>query len=87
MITENMICAVNPKEGSCKGDSGGPLITLSKNGTYQQIGIVSFGDIDVDIDMKDPAKSKFKGQCLLKSPNVFGRVTAQLDWIKKMIKK
>ena len=31
-----MICAVNPKEGFCSGDSGGPLITLGKNGTYQQ---------------------------------------------------
>ena len=35
-ITDNMICAVNPKEATCRGDSGGPLITLGKNGTYQQ---------------------------------------------------
>ena len=64
-----MICAVNPKENGCHGDSGGPLITLGQNGTYQQIGIVSWG----------AGKGKF--DCPLNYPNVFSRVTVQLNWI------
>ena len=74
-ITDNMICAVNPKENGCHGDSGGPLITLGQNGTYQQIGIVSFGEVEG------------KNHCPVDLPNIFARVTSQLDWIKKMIKK
>merc|ERR1711936_141917 len=69
-ITENMICAVNPTEGACHGDSGSPLITLNKNGTYQQIGIASF--VDNIIDMTN-YKQNIKAQCLLNSPNVFSR--------------
>ena len=72
-ITENMICAVNTNEAPCKGDNGGPMITLGKNGTYQQIGIVSFiGSV---------------GICSLESPNVFSRVTVGLEWINAMIKR
>ena len=79
-ITDNMICAVNPKEGVCSGDSGGPMITLSKNGTYQQIGIMSWVDQNTFFNI-------IISKCLLKSPNVFSRVTAQLDWIHKMIQR
>ena len=79
-ITDNMICAVNPKEGVCSGDSGGPMITLSKNGTYQQIGIMSWVDQNAFFNI-------IISKCLLKSPNVFSRVTAQLDWIHKMIQR
>jgi len=40
-ITSNMICA---GRSSCNGDSGGPLITLSKDGSYfSQIGVVGWG--------------------------------------------
>ena len=74
-LTENMICAVNPTDSSCHGDSGSPLITLSQNGTYQQIGIVSFGE------------GQGENHCPLDLPNIFARVTSQLDWIKKMIKR
>ena len=81
VITDNMICAVNPKESSCKGDSGGPMITLSKNGTYQQIGIVSFGD------SKRDKNGTVLSVCPLETPGVYSRVTAQLDWIHKMIKR
>ena len=81
VISENMICAVNPKEGSCKGDSGSPMITLGKNGTYQQIGIASFGGFDKD------KNGTVLSLCSLKSPVVYSRVTVQLNWIKMMMKK
>ena len=43
-ITANMICAFEPGQAVCNGDSGGPLITLSKDRSYYlQIGIVSWG--------------------------------------------
>jgi len=42
-ITDSMICASNPGKDSCKGDSGGPLIT-DEGGYYSQIGVVSWGD-------------------------------------------
>ena len=81
MITDKMICALNPKEGLCHGDSGGPMITLSKNGTYQQIGIVSFGDARSD------KNGTLLTVCPLNSPDVYSRVPAQLDWINTMIKR
>ena len=91
-VTDNKICAVNKKEGFCHGDSGGPLITFNQNGTYQQIGIVSFNDVILDItklNISDPSNLKpmVTTQCLLESPNAFSRVTAELDWIKEMIKR
>ena len=76
-ITDNTICGVNPKESVCHGDSGGPMITLSKNGTYQQIGIMSFALQSTNLT--DPRQSKVKHGCPLEAPNVFSRETAQLD--------
>ena len=86
-ITDNMICAVNPKEGACNGDSGGPMIAQNQNGTYHQIGITSFGDIKIEFDPKNPINFTVLSLCLLQSPSVFSRVTAQLDWINEIIKK
>ena len=62
------ICAGGEKGGSCMGDSGGPLQTR-KNGRVYQVGIVSFGATDC--------------ATVTKAPNVYERVTGQLDWIKK----
>ena len=44
-ITENMICsgARVGARGSCYGDSGGPMVARLEDGTYVQIGIVSWG--------------------------------------------
>ena len=81
LITENMLCAVNKKEIPCKRDSGGPMITLNKNGTYQQIGIASF------VDFKKDKNGTILSLCSMENPIVYSRVTAQLDWIHKMIKR
>jgi len=40
-ITEQMVCAVRKGKATCKGDSGGPLITKSK--PHKLLGINSFG--------------------------------------------
>ena len=68
---EKEICAGGDKGGSCMGDSGGPLQTR-KNGRVYQVGIVSFGATDCST--------------LSKAPNVYERVTGQLDWIRENTK-
>ncbi|XP_033105639.1 vitamin K-dependent protein C-like [Anneissia japonica] len=44
-VTKNMICAgyANGIQDTCNGDSGGPLV-YEKNGRWQQLGIVSWGN-------------------------------------------
>ncbi|MBW7882085.1 MAG: serine protease [Caldilineaceae bacterium] len=44
-ITDNMICAGynTLAKGACYGDSGGPLMVQETDGTWRQVGIVSFG--------------------------------------------
>ncbi|CAH1396320.1 unnamed protein product [Nezara viridula] len=67
IITESQLCAGEKKGGkdSCRGDSGGPLM-LPQNGSYYQIGIISFG-----YKCAEPGY-----------PGVYARVTSYLDWIK-----
>ena len=42
-FTKNMICAQGFGDDACNGDTGGPLAVLGKDGTYSQIGVVSWG--------------------------------------------
>ncbi|XP_023346672.1 chymotrypsin-like elastase family member 2A [Eurytemora carolleeae] len=66
-----LMCAVEegPK-GSCKGDSGGPLIIKGITGAFTQIGIVSFGRGNQRCTSDD-------------FPGVYTRVSPYLDWIKE----
>lgn len=60
------ICAGGEAGGTCLGDSGGPLSTRI-DGLVYQVGITSFGAVDCGV--------------ISKSPNVFERTTAHLNWI------
>ena len=66
-ISDNMICTVQSGTDSCKGDSGGPLAVLGQDGSYSQIGIVSWG--------RDCARPGY--------PGVYTRLTSLLGWIQK----
>ena len=46
-ITNHMICAAGDHQDACKGDSGGPLAVLGQDGSYRQIGIVSWGEVRI----------------------------------------
>jgi secreted trypsin-like serine protease len=66
-----MVCAgvQEGDEGTCNGDSGGPLLEL-RDGEYVQVGIVSWG---------------IEGCVAPNRPGVFTRVSGVKDWIDQMI--
>ncbi|KAA0188498.1 hypothetical protein HAZT_HAZT009107 [Hyalella azteca] len=68
-ITRKMLCAAGlDGQGTCHGDSGGPLIYLDQEQNYDQIGITSFGH-------------KGCGDKVL--PAGFTRVNKYLRWIER----
>ncbi|XP_047471146.1 venom serine protease 34-like [Penaeus chinensis] len=64
-ITDNMICTLTANKDACQGDSGGPLVTQTQDGSWAQLGVVSFGD--------ECAKEN--------SPGVYTKVANYYDWI------
>ncbi len=68
-ITDSMICAEfsSGGKGSCQGDSGGPLLVYT-SGSWQQIGIVSYG-----VGCADAA-----------FPDVYARVGKFTSWINSI---
>lgn len=72
-ITRNMVCAngLNNSNDTCQGDSGGPLVIPVGEG-YQQIGISSFGGLDLACG--DP-----------EVPGVYARVSQYESFIKSYV--
>ena len=68
MVTPNNIC-ISGEGGraTCSGDSGGPLLAISGQGMYKQIGVTSFGSIVT---------------CQSGIPAGFTRVAYYLMWIE-----
>jgi len=65
-LYDDRICAGQGKEGACRGDSGGPLMT-KKDDRWTLIGLVSWG---------------IKNSCnKAKLPTVYHQVAATIDWI------
>ena len=81
-ITENMICAglVSGAKDACNGDSGGPLVIKGSDGTYIQVGVVSWGAFPVSPENDDGRKVRCG------YPQFFGyytRVSKYTDWLKE----
>ncbi|XP_057365164.1 brachyurin-like isoform X2 [Daphnia carinata] len=71
VITDEMICTSGEDhQGSCHGDSGGPMNFRQADGTWKQIGIVSFGS---------------NQGCESGYANGFTRVSSFSSWIKNTI--
>ncbi|GLG92354.1 Chymotrypsin, partial [Gryllus bimaculatus] len=65
-INSYKVCTTGASGRSpCNGDSGGPLFITDSDGSYTQIGLVSFGS----------------NGCLASYPAVFTRLTSYLSWI------
>ncbi|XP_042861250.1 trypsin-1-like [Penaeus japonicus] len=66
-VTDKHICAADPGQDSCRGDSGGPLMA-KENGVWLLLGVSSFSTVEC-------ATPGF--------PGVHTRVSSYSDWILK----
>jgi len=76
-LTDNMVCAGSYEGGrtSCNGDSGGPLVVPLTDGSYIQVGIVSWGLTAGDTRSCDET-ALF---------SVYTRVSNYIDWLESTI--
>ena len=65
------MCAASPTIGSdsCKGDSGGPLLTQAGNDAAKIVGVVSFGTNKCDSSL----------------PGIYTRVSSYVRWIQSVV--
>jgi len=69
-ITDSMLCARHPQEkDACQGDSGGPLVIVNGDGSFEQVGVVSWGVGCAHDDF----------------PGVYARVSQEYEWIKEEV--
>jgi len=68
---DTMFCAGVEGGGkdSCQGDSGGPIFYQKQDGSYEQVGIVSWGI----------------GCAQRNYPGVYSRISGELDWIQEQV--
>ncbi len=76
-ITDNMVCSgtFEAARGSCNGDSGGPLMVALADGTYVQVGIVSWS-FSAATEATCDASANF---------SAYTRVANYIDWIRDVI--
>ena len=68
MVTSSNICISGEEcRATCSGDSGGPLLSVTPQGMYKQVGVTSFGSIVT---------------CESEIPAGFTRVASYLMWIE-----
>jgi len=66
-ISDDILCvATTGGKGSCNGDSGGPLSFIQADGTFNQVGVVSFGS---------------SRGCEVGVPAGFSRVSSYTQWL------
>lgn len=76
-LSDNMVCAGSYEGGrtSCNGDSGGPLVVPLTDGSYIQVGVVSWGLTAGDTRTCDET-ALF---------SVYTRVSNYIDWLESTI--
>ncbi len=77
-ITPNMLCAGytdNRPRGSCRGDSGGPLMVQLPDSSWLQIGVVSWGDMTAN-DVGCESEGNVAA---------YSRVANYVEWIQSVI--
>jgi len=79
VLTDNMICAgvASGERTSCNGDSGGPLMMKRMDGSWVQVGIVSWGRIPLNSTQRCGHPELY---------SVYSRVSNYFDWISTKIR-